>query len=73
MFCSLKELEQYALCFEFDSPFCAYIRLFFVLQDSSAAERLHREALAIREARLGKNHPEVAQTWCVVLLMVSCD
>ncbi|CAN0241900.1 unnamed protein product, partial [Ectocarpus fasciculatus] len=32
-------------------------------QDSTAAERLHREALAIREARLGRNHPEVAQTW----------
>ncbi|CAM9457163.1 unnamed protein product [Ectocarpus sp. 6 AP-2014] len=31
-------------------------------QDSTAAERLHREALAIREARLGRNHPEVAQT-----------
>ncbi|CAM9658935.1 unnamed protein product, partial [Ectocarpus sp. 8 AP-2014] len=27
-------------------------------QDSTAAERLHREALAIREARLGRNHPE---------------
>lgn len=32
-------------------------------QDPPAAERLHREALAIREARLGPNHPEVAQTW----------
>ncbi|CAN0404732.1 unnamed protein product, partial [Hapterophycus canaliculatus] len=32
-------------------------------QDSTAAERLHREALSIREARLGRNHPEVAQTW----------
>eukprot|EP00752_Nemacystus_decipiens_P010432 g9296.t2 len=31
-------------------------------QDSTAAERLHREALSIREARLGRNHPEVAQT-----------